>query len=104
MPSRRKEDAAFCCTPLGYLGAAAPKPVFAYFCLATKVGRVRRRETSPPFRQGLPTPATENGGRNRLPCGQGESPASSGGICQRNQRGIAADSYIPSIFLRYCPV
>ena len=31
---------------LGYLGAAAPKPVFAYFCLAAKVGRARGRETS----------------------------------------------------------
>ena len=47
MPTRRKEDAAFYCTPLGYLGAAAPKPVFAYFCLAAKVGRARGREISP---------------------------------------------------------
>ena len=34
---------------MGSLGAAAPKPVFAYFCLAAKVGRARGHETSPPF-------------------------------------------------------
>ena len=32
---------------MGSLGAAAPKPVFAYFCLAAKVGRARGRETFP---------------------------------------------------------
>ena len=31
----------------GSLGAAAPKPVFAYFCLAAKVGRARGHEISP---------------------------------------------------------
>ena len=32
---------------MGSLGAAAPKPVFAYFCLAAKVGRARGHEISP---------------------------------------------------------
>ena len=31
---------------MGSLGAAAPKPVFAYFCLAAKVGRARGHEIS----------------------------------------------------------
>ena len=34
------------CTSTGSLGAAAPKPVFAYFCLAAKVGRARGHEIS----------------------------------------------------------
>ena len=49
MSARRKEDAAPRCTPLGYLGAAAPKPAFAYFCLATKVGRAEARNASVPL-------------------------------------------------------
>ena len=56
MPARRKEDAAFCCTPLGYLGAAAPKRRFGHFFAAEKVTRPRKGETLPPLRQGLPTP------------------------------------------------
>ena len=56
MPTRRYEKQARYCTSMGYLGAAAPKPVFATFCLAAKGGRARRRETSPPFRQVLPPP------------------------------------------------
>ena len=47
MPTRRKEKQAPYCTSMGSLGAAAPKPVFAYFCLAAKVGRARGHETSP---------------------------------------------------------
>ena len=57
MPARRKEDAAFCCTPLGYLGAAAPKRLFGYFWAVPKVPRPRGDEISPPFRQGLPVNA-----------------------------------------------
>ena len=45
MPTRRYEKQARYCTSMGYLGAAAPKPVFATFCLAAKGGRARRRET-----------------------------------------------------------
>ncbi len=42
---------------MGSLGAAAPKPVFAYFCLAAKVGRARGHEISPG--RGVPkTPRT----------------------------------------------
>ena len=47
MPTRRKEKQAPYCTSMGSLGAAAPKPVFAYFCLAAKVGRARGHEISP---------------------------------------------------------
>ena len=32
-------------TPLGSLGAAAPKSAFAYFCLTAKVGRAGARNT-----------------------------------------------------------
>ena len=49
MPTRRKEKQALHCTSMGSLGAAAPKPGFAYFCLAAKVGRARGHETSLPF-------------------------------------------------------
>ena len=47
MLTRRKEKRAPYCTSKGFLGAAAPKPVFAYFCLAAKVGRARGHEISP---------------------------------------------------------
>ena len=56
MPTRRYEKQARYCTLMGYLGAAAPKPVFATFCLAAKGGRARRRETPCPFGRGHRSP------------------------------------------------
>ena len=58
MLTRRKEKQAPYCTSKGSLGAAAPKPVFAYFCLAAKVGRARGHETIPWQRGGRNTPCT----------------------------------------------
>ena len=57
MPSRRKEDAAFNCTPLGYLGAAAPKRLFGYFWAVPKVPRPRGTKSPRPSGRGLPVNA-----------------------------------------------
>ena len=56
----------------GVLRGNAPKPVFAYFCLAAKVGRARGHETSPRMVGIPPRQAAEAGIR---PCQKPPVPA-----------------------------
>ena len=85
MPTRRKEKIALCCTSKGFLGAAAPKPVFAYFCLAAKVGRARGHEISPG--RGVPeTPCAQVANRPALSAGAADPapPPAAGQSLQKN--------------------